>query len=601
MKVAEYVFDRLAAQGVRDVFIVSGGGIMHLVDALGAHPAIRYWCNQHEQACAIAAEAYARVTGNLGVCLVTTGPGSTNALSGLAGAWLDSIPVLAISGQVRTELIADYSKHRQIGHQEINIVPMAQPVTKYAKTLMPGDDVRAELDDAIERATSGRPGPVWLNIPLDVQNTQMEDLDAARAARVPSEHEDATEPGLGLAESADAVIAMLRTAKRPVIVAGYGIHSARAESLFEQFVDRVGCPVATTIAGMDLLYEDHSLYLGRFGPTGLRRANFTVQNADLLLCIGASMSVGAVGYDTVGFAPNAKRVMVNVDPDEMTKPNFPVHYGVVADARAFMTCMLERSQGSHFEYDARWLEATSTWKQRYPLVTADYETDTVHVNSYVLANRISMLMQPGEVMLSGNGLDAVSVFHSFAVKPHQRVLANSNFGAMGWDMPAAIGACVARGGGRTVLMVGDGSIQMNIQELMTIGHNRLNIKVFVLNNGGYESIRATQSNFFEGRLVGCDMTSGVANPRFDALATAYGLEYRLLRTNDDLDSALPEVFETDGPFLCEVNVSYTQEKSPRIVSRQRDDGTFVSSPLDNQYPFLPEEEHNAIMGLFADE
>jgi acetolactate synthase-1/2/3 large subunit len=591
VNVAEYVFARLAAQGVRDVFMVSGGGIMHLTDALGRNPDLTYWCNHHEQACAIAAEGYARVTGGIGVCLVTTGPGSTNALSGIAGAWVDSIPVVVISGQVRTDLIADYSEHRQIGPQEIDSVSMARHVTKYAHTVMTADEVPEALDQAILLATSGRPGPVWLNIPLDVQGTSIGNVG------VPTwtDRRASVDESMDLDAGVGAVVGMLAEARRPVIVAGYGIHLAGAESVFARFVDRVGCPVVTTIAGMDLLYEAHPLYMGRFGPTGLRRANFTVQSADLLLCIGASMSVASIGFDTTGFAPKARRIMVNIDGHEIGKPNFPVDCGVVADAGSFMTRCIELLHGGGMSMERRWLEATAEWRRRFPLLTDDYLLDENHVNTYVLANRVSRLMGQGDVILTGNALDAVSVFHSFEVKPHQRVLANSNYGAMGWDLPAAIGACVAGGGSRTVLITGDGSIQMNIQELMTIGHNRMNIKIFVLNNGGYESIRTTQGTFCGGRLVGCEATSGIGNPDFAALSAAYGLQYRRLRTNADADAVLPEIVEEQGPYLCEVNVSPEQEKRPRVVSQRHEDGSIASGALDDQYPFLSDEEKRAAM------
>ncbi len=598
MIVADYVIENLASRGVRDVFTVSGGGIMFLLDALGRHPDVKYWCNAHEQACAIAAEAYARVTGGIGVCLVTSGPGSTNALSAVAGAWVDSVPMLVISGQVRTDLIADYSKHRQTGHQEIDIVSMGQPVTKYAKTVMRSEDVPAELAHAIRVATAGRPGPVWLNIPLDVQAGDIDEALAAAAADAPAQEPDpALDRPEGIAEVAD----LLRHARRPVIVCGDGIHLGHAEAAFTAFVEHVGCPVVATMGGMDLLPEEHPLYLGRFGPTGQRRANFTLQNADLLLCLGASMAVTAVGFDTSGFAPKAKRVMVNIELEEMRKPHFVADHAVLADVKWFMERFVEDVPRRSFAFDERWLDAVTRWKRDYPIVTSDYFEDADHVNSYVLAAELSRAMGPGEVVLTGNGSDAVSIHHSFAVKPGQRVITNYGFGAMGWDLPAAVGACIARDGARTVVVTGDGSVQLNIQELLTIGHNRLNVKIFVLNNGGYETIRATQTAFFGGRFVGCHPGSGVSNPRFDSLAAAYGLGYRLFKTNADLDEGLAAVMEDDAPWLCEVNVSFSQEKRPKIVSRRREDGTFESPSLDDQYPYLPQEERDAIMGLFSDD
>ncbi len=598
MIVADYVIDYLASQGVRDVFTVSGGGIMYLLDSLGRSSDVSYWCNHHEQACAMAAEGYSRVTGEVGVCLVTTGPGSTNALSAIAGAWVDSVPVVVISGQVRTDLIADYSKHRQIGPQEVNIIEMARPVTKYAKTLMPGDDVRKEIAYAIGLANSGRPGPVWINIPLDVQASELEEGVSTERVGEPGPRpaQDAE-----LAKGVHEIAELLRSSERPVVVCGDGIHLAHAEAEFREFVERIGCPVITTMGGMDLLYEEHPQYLGRFGPTGQRRANFTLQNADLLLCLGVSMAVTAVGFDTSGFAPKARRAMVNIDPAEMHKAHFPVDYGLVADVRDFLTRFLADVQNRDITFDPRWSEAVARWKRDYPIVTSDYYADEDHVSGYVLAAELSELLSEGDVVLTGNGTDSVVMHHSFAVKPGQRVITNYGFGAMGWDLPAAIGACIARNGARTVLVTGDGSFQLNVQELLTIGSNRLDLKIFVLNNGGYESIRATQKNFFEGRFVGCHCDSGVSNPEFDLLAQAYGLEYRLISTNADLREGLSDVLQSDGPCLCEVNVSFEQEKSPKVVSRRLDDGTFQSTPLDDQYPFLPRAEWEAIMNTFADD
>ena len=595
MNVAEYVFERLSARGVRDVFIVTGGGIMYLVDALGRNEKIRHWCNFHEQACAIAAESYSRVTGDLGVCLVTTGPGSANALSALAGAWLDSIPVVVISGQVRTGLIADYSKFRQIGPQEINVIDMARPVTKYAKTLMNADQVPQELERAIQIATSGRPGPVWLNIPLDVQSAT---IDASQALTAPFALLPNTSGSVEAEEAGIArIVEMLLGSKRPLIVCGNGIHVAHAETEFRAFARLVGCPVVATIGGMDLLAEEDAQYLGRFGPNGQRRANFTIQSADLLLCMATSMSVGEVGFDTKDFAPHAHRVMVNIEALEMQKPHFPVDLAVVADVKRFMSRFVNEVPSASIPINQSWLDASAWVKREYPIVTSDYFADTEHVNPYVLAAKLSEAMGPDEVVVTGNGTDVVSIHHSFAVKPGQRVIAPYNLGAMGWDLPAAVGACIARGGARTVLVTGDGSLELNVQELLTIGHNRLDVKVFVLNNGGYESIRATQNNFFDGRFFGCHAESGVANPKFDLLAAAYGLEYRSIRTNADLEVGIREVLAIDGPCLCELNVSFTGEKSPRIRNRQLEDGTLDSPPLDDQWPFLPRERRAETLAL----
>ena len=389
----------------------------------------------------------------------------------------------------------------------------------------------------------------------------------------------------------DLVADAVHRAERPVVVCGKGVRLAGAVDAFDRFVRAFAVPVVSTIGGMDTLPEQHPFYFGRFGPTGQRRANFVVQNADLVLCLGSGMSIAAVGFDTSGFAPAATRIMVNVDPGEMTKPHFTPDIGVRCDLLAFLDDVLSmESRPASPAARGRWLAACTEFKERYPLITADYLEDTEHVNSYYLAHALSRELGETDVVITGNSLDAHSVFHSFAVSTGQRVYTNTNYGAMGWDVPALVGACVARPNDRTVLVTGDGSVQFNVQELLTVGSKNMNARIFVLNNGGYQAIRATQRAFCEGRLVGCDDSSGVCNPRFDHLAAAYGLKYTKLTDNAEVDARLSSVLETDGPVLCEVNVGYEQERLPRVKSQQLADGTMRSGALEDQYPFLPPDE-----------
>lgn len=597
MNVADAVVRFLAEHGVGDVFMVSGGGIMYLTDALGRAGSPRYWCNYHEQACAIAAEGYARILGRPGVCVVTSGPGATNALSGIAGAWVDSIPVIVISGQVRRDLIADYSRWRQLGPQEIDIIDMAKPVTKLALGIGSAEEIPDALEAAWHAATSGRPGPVWLSIPLDVQGAEfvVKRGSASRAVGVERESEvHRPDPAV----SRD-VLARLRSASRPLIVCGNGIHIAGAEALFDEFVRQVGVPVVATIGAMDLLGEDHPYFVGRFGPTGQRRANFAVQNADLLLCLGTGMSVAAVGFDSDGFAPGAAKIMVNIDAGEMTRPHLHLDLRVTMDVQDFMRELVEAlPPGERFEHES-WTSACRSWKTSYPLVTREYVEDREHVNSYYLAHALSQVLSADDVVLTGNSLDAHSVFHSFAVTKGQRLVTNVNYGAMGWDLPALVGACVARRDARVVLVTGDGSIQFNSQELLTIGSRRLNALIFVLNNGGYQSIRSTQERFCDGRLVGSDESSGVANPSYPELAQAYGLRYFQLVSNEQVDAHLAEMTAVAGPMICEVKVAFGQERIPRVLSRRLADGTLVSGVLHDQYPFLPQAEIDANMSVSA--
>jgi acetolactate synthase-1/2/3 large subunit len=594
MKVSHYVIDFLSQHGVHDIFTVSGGGIMHLVDSLGRRPGVRYVCNFHEQACAIAAEAYARVRDSVGACIVTTGPGSTNALSGLAGAFVDSVPVIVISGQVRRDIIADYAKLRQLGPQEINIEPMVRPVVKYFKTLMDPAMLRYELEAALWHATTGRPGPAWINIPLDVQGAEFEPEGS-----VGFDPPLTKEPQL-LVDQVGQLIAMLKRAQRPVVIGGNGIHLGRAQDLFREFIDRLGAPVLSTIGGLDLLDEANPLYMGRFGPTGQRRANFTLQNSDLVLSIGASMSISSIGFNTAGFAPKAKRIMVTNDSNDLEKPNYKPDLGIAVDANAFFREFLRQANGTSFHFSPHWREACARWKSRYPIVTPDYLSDTEHVNSYVFAKELSTLLDASAVVVTGNSLDIVSILHSFEVKQGQRVFTNINFGAMGWDLPGAVGACIGSGERQTCLVTGDGSLMFNLQEMLTIRANNLPVKIFVLNNDGYESIRATQKNFFEGNLVGSDFRSGIANPDFRQLAGAFGFRYASISSNDEIREKLTGVLGDREPVLCELNLSPDQPRSPKTMSYRRPDGSFETRPLEDQFPFLPRGEIHENMHLFDD-
>ena len=595
MKLSDYVMDFLHHQGIRHVFTVSGGGIMHLVDSLGRHPHIKYVCNYHEQACAIAAEAYSRISHGLGACLVTTGPGSTNALSGIAGAWVDSVPVIVISGQVRRDLIADYSKVRQVGPQEINIDDMARPVTKYFSTIMDPARIRYELEKAVSLATSGRPGPVWINIPLDVQGAS---VDPAALVGYEAPVDDAVAGRARVREQAERTLQMLSESRRPVLVPGNGIWLANAAPAWRRLVDRLGIPVCLTIGSLDLLHETHPCFMGRLGPLGQRRANFTIQNADLILALGSSLSLSTIGFNTEGFAPRAKKIMVNVDPHEIDKARPIPDVAIAADIGDFMEQLLALPIPDWRDRLDPWWRACRYWRTQYPPLTEAYFADKDHVSTYVFTSVLSDLLEEGDAVLTGNSLDIWSSYQTFKLKEGQRLFTNINYGSMGWDLPGLIGACVARNGRRTILVTGDGTIQFNIQELQTIVHNHLDVKIFVFNNGGYASIRSTQETHFGGKLVGSDASSGIGAPNFNRIAEAYGLRYVCIRNNDEIASVAGTVLESHDPVLCEVMVAYDQGRAPRIMSRRREDGSMESGTLENMFPFLPAEEIERNMNMF---
>lgn len=587
MKVSDYIFEWLAQHRMTDVFTVSGGGIMYLLDSLGRNPAMRYCCNYHEQACAISAETFYRVSGRIGVCLVTTGPGGANAISGLAGAWVDSIPVMVISGQVRRNLMADYSKLRQVGPQEGNIVAMARPITKYARTVCDPQLIRQELETALAHATGGRPGPVWLDIPLDVQNSDIN--PAELPSFCPSAAEMNSSP-VSLSENVDRVLQVLQSAQRPIVIAGNGIHLSRSEALLEEFLERTGLPVILPHSAKDLVPETHPGYMGIFGSAGQRRANFALQNSDCLLSLGTGLNTSKTGFNYQGFAPKAFKMLVDIDAGQLFGHPLKPDLGILADVRQFLSEFLLQLDGTHVQPPSHWLDACAKWKNRYPIILPEYYADQEHANGYVFMDKLSDLLGQDDVLVAGNGLDAVSYWQAFKVQRGQRTMINGNWGSMGWDLPAAIGACIGSGKKRTICVTGDGSFQWNVQELLTMRFHQLPVKLFVYNNRGYSNIRATQNAFFEGRFVGADATSGVGNPDFEKLAAAYRLSYDRIQNNDDLEAGLRRTLTGNGPALCEVNISEKAVITPKSSAFKREDGTLESRPLEDMSPFLPREE-----------
>jgi acetolactate synthase-1/2/3 large subunit len=593
MRVSDYVVEFLVERGIRDVFMVSGGGIMYLTDAVGLNPKIRYYCNYHEQACVVAAEGYARLRNSVGACLVTTGPGAANAISALPGAFVDSIPLLVIAGNVKRELIADFDKLRQLGPQEANTVAMARPVTKYAKSVRDPRAIRHEMEFAYAQATSGRPGPVFVEIPVDVQGALI-DPQKLSGYTAPEKSGDK------LAERVAHVLALVRRAKRPILVCGNGVHRAGAGELLRSLLDRLRIPIALPLTAKDLIDEDHPLNIGVFGTAGQRRANFAIQNSDCLLAIGAGLNVQKIGFDAKGFAPKAYKIVADIDEAQLKHQILLPDLALQADAGDLLGEMLAQVEAAPFSASSRWLDACANWKKRYPLVVSEYFDDPEHVNSYVFYDRLSDALGPDDVVVTGDALDVVSLFQTFRVKRGQRALI-SGWGAMGWCLPMTVGACVGHGGQRVICVTGDGSFQFNSQELLTISQNRLPVKIFIFNNRGYSNIRGTQDSFFERRYVGADEGSGVGNPDYCNLASAFGLSYSYIGANPDLEYEIRRLLEQPGPVLCEVNISPEQRISPKASAFRRPDGTFESRPLEDMAPFLSKEEVWENMHLFDDE
>lgn len=586
MRVADYIFKTLADKGVRHCFLVTGGGAMHLNDALGHETRIKYVCNLHEQACAMAAEGYARMSGMPGVVSVTTGPGGTNALTGVMGAWLDSVPMIVISGQIKRATMITACPHlklRQLGDQEYNIVDAARPMTKMAKTVMSVEEVPSVLEEAWSLCQSGRPGPVWIDVPLDIQAAEI-DCDRPNAVR-PSKLAEVVRPARG---QIDEMAALLRRSKRPAIIAGSGVRNARAEQLFLEVAESLNIPVLTSISGIDLIPSDHPLFFGRPGILGERPANFIMQNSDLFIVLGTRMGIRICGYAYDTVACNAVKVMVDVDEAELEKPTFRPDVKIHSDAGAFLEAL--HAALPSLPPREEWLSYCRRVKERFPVILPEHRERTDYVSSYVLPEAVVRHAPDPLTVVTSNGIAYTSTFQAIPIRRGMRMFSNEACASMGYGLPAAIGAAFAGGERRVVCFEGDGSIQMNLQELQTLKNYRLPITLLIYNNGGYLSIKTTQKAFFGGFFVGSEAGSGVVLPSFEKLAAAYDLPYFRLSSNLELDEKLPEIFAVDGPVVVEVMLDPFEVLGPKAASRRLPDGTMVSEPLDNMAPFLPEEE-----------
>jgi acetolactate synthase-1/2/3 large subunit len=594
MKLSDYVMRSVADAGVEHVFMLPGGGAMHLNDSLGRCEGIEYITNLHEQASAIAAEAYARVTNNLGVAMVTTGPGSTNAITGVAGAWLDSTPVLFLSGQVKRADLKGSTGLRMLGVQEIDITTIVRSITKYAVTIVDPETVRYHVEKALHLARSGRRGPVWLDFPLDVQAAQI-DPEAQRGFDPAELAVSETSDPEHLRTAVCTVLSMLREAERPVIVAGNGVRSAGAVDRFRCLVDRLGVPVLTTWLGLDLIGDDHPLHFGRPGGIAPRGANFTLQNSDLLLVIGARMDMALTAYAHDRLARGAKKVMVDIDPAEIAKMKTTIHVPVVSDAGEFIDELLRQIPAGETYRREPWLERSREWRERYPLVLPSHREPNDGVSMYYFSEVLSEELAADDVIAPGSSGFASEMFLlNLKVKQGQRVFHNRGTGAMGFGLPASIGACVASGRRRTVCVDGDGGFQLNIQELATVASHALPIKFFVVNNRGYASIRSSQQNYFN-LLVAADESSGLRLPNVRKVAEAYGLPTAYIEHPSHLRDRIRDVLTSDGPVVCEVRAPADEARMPRVSSSQRPDGSMVSKPLEDMWPFLDREEFRSNM------
>lgn len=594
MKLSDWVFSYVASLGVKHVFEVTGGGAMHLNDSLGQRKDIEYICTLHEQAAAMAAESYAKVRDDLGVCLVTTGPGGTNALTGVAGAWLDSTPMLVISGQVKRADLKGTSGVRQMGVQEVDVVAMATPITKYAVTVTEPADIRYHMEKAVHLARSGRPGPVWIDIPIDVQGAPVDEATLRAFDPAEGDRTHLASPAV-LREAVRQTIASLNSAERPVVLVGNGVRLGHARGAMRELIERLGLPVLTTWPAHDMVPDDHPLMIGRPGPVAPRGANFVLQNSDWLLTLGARLDLVVTGYAPQHFARAAQKIMVDLDPAELRKMRSTVQLPVCADTRDFIDEMLLQIASVQSRDRRTWSTRCQDWKRRYPVVQPEYRGLTSGVSTYVLAEAIAATSAADDVIVSGSSGAGIEIFClAVNLREGQRLFLTTALGAMGNGLPAAIGACLAHGRRRTIAVDGDGGLQMNIQELETIRRLQLPIKLFVLNNSGYASIRTSQGRYF-GRTAGADAASGVTLPPLRGVVEAYGLAYAQLSTDRDLTDQVSELLNAPGPLVIDVITPPEEPRAPSLASARRPDGTMVSRPLEDLWPFLPREEFFANM------
>ncbi len=592
IRLADFIARFLADRGLKHVFMLTGGGAMHLNDAFGSEKRISCICNHHEQACAIAAEGYARITGDTGVINVTTGPGGINALNGVYGAWTDSIPMLIISGQVKRETCMASYEHltlRQLGDQEADIISMVKGITKYAVLIDDPRSIRYHLEKALHLAGSGRPGPCWLDIPVDVQSsmideTTLEGYDPGKD-ELASDNPDREE----IIARCTEVIDRMKAAKRPVIMAGSGVRIARALEVFEKVVNKLRIPV-TTAWTHDVIASDDPLFCGRPGTIGTRAGNFTVQNSDLLLVLGSRLNIRQTGYNREAFARHAFKIQVDVDPSELAKPTVKPDLPIQCDLLLFLKEFERQLDKTNYDCaaHAEWLAWCRDRVHRYPAVLPSQRSYRSAINPYHFIEVLFQCLADDDIVACGNATACIAPFQAGFIKRGQRLFSNSGAASMGYDLPAALGAAVAGDGRRVICLAGDGSIQLNIQELQTIVHHRLPVKIFVLNNNGYLSIRLTQKNFF-GKLTGAGPESGVSFPDIVKVASAYGIPS--IRVHErEFSREIAQVLDTPGPALAEVILDPEQAFEPRISSKQLPDGRIVSAPLEDMFPFLDKEE-----------
>lgn len=599
MKVSDYVARFLRGNGIKDLFLVSGGGIMHLLDSVKRQEGLNLVFNLNEQATGICADSYAQYTNHLGACLVTTGPGATNAITGCAGAWLDSSPVLYISGQTKTADMGQLKGLRQFGAQEIAIVPMVRPITKYSVTVLKASEIKYHLEKAVYLATHGRRGPVWIDIPLDIQGSHVE-LERLRGFE--PEAEGFNKKNIVEANVIAKVYELINRSKRPVVLMGHGVTACGKGEKLHDLLDEFGIPALATWRAKGIYGDDEELYMGSPGIPATRYSNYVLQNSDLLIIIGSRLNPAITAYAEENFAPNAIKIIVDIDDNEINKLNIKFDLKINTDAGLFIDSLVENKDKYINKLRKKWRDYCISIKAKYPVrkeVQPLYNEGKV--DGYIFADKLSNYITIEDVIVGSSSGRTCGISHmAIKLKRNQKFITSMGIGSMGWCLPSAISSCIASGKRRTILLEGDGSLQHNIQELALINAYKLPIKLFVYSNSGYASIYMMQKNNFNSNYSGCNDESGVSFPSMESIAGLYGLDFHTIKNNDEIDETLKLLMADERPVLCEVKGSINFDEIPKSFTTANPDGTFSSSSLENLYPYLDEEEQKLNMPIWED-
>ena len=591
MKISDYVMEYIASLGVDTVFCVTGGGAMHLNNSLGMSEKLKGVFMIHEQGASIAAEAYARIHEGYGACLVTSGPGATNAVTGCVGSYIDSIPVIYISGQAKRADLVGNQKIRQFGIQEVDIISVVKAYTKYAVQIDSPERVKYELEKAAFLANDGRPGSVWIDIPLDIQASDV-NTDSLESF-IPSETINYSVKDSDI----DKTIEAINKASKPVIVLGHGIRLSHSVDKARELIEYFGFPVLTSWNGVDLIESNHPLYYGRPGAVGQRPANLIEQGADMVITIGTRLNILSTGYNYDSFLSNAYHIMVDIDENEMNKKSVNPDLKVVADAGSFINALLERKNEIIKNDISKWINHCDELLKKYPVFTDDIKTAEGLISTYDLVKAVSDNMDGNDIyQFTSSGTSVDIAMKVFEIKKGQRAFLSSGLASMGYDVPSSVGSCIASGKKRTVCITGDGSIAMNVQELEVIKRLNLPVKIFVTDNSGYSMIYQSQSGNF-GRLTGCTADDGLTLPDMCKVSEAFGIKSFMIDTPDKLESVVKETLNYDGPALCVVKTDITQKILPKQVNYMKEDGQMASRPIEDMGPLLGRDELKEALGI----